>query len=171
MIKEVYNDVYLGLGSNLGDRYDFLNSAIKMIKQNKQINIHKISSIYETKPFGNPEQNNFLNAVVFITTNLSPENLLIDLKYIEKELGRKQRKKWDSREIDIDILFYGSLIIKNDNINIPHPYIAERDFVLVPMCEIEPNLFHPVLKKKICDICIEEKETFIIAKYNRSIFA
>jgi 2-amino-4-hydroxy-6-hydroxymethyldihydropteridine diphosphokinase len=157
-------NIFLGLGSNLGDRLSYLGNSINEIQNNENHDIAKISSIYETRPFGNPNQNNFLNMVIKIKTDLEPVELLGYIKRLERKIGRIEREKWNAREIDIDILFFNDLVIKKDNLEIPHHYITSRDFVLVPLCEIEPNFIHPVLNRKICDICIEENESYIIKK-------
>jgi 2-amino-4-hydroxy-6-hydroxymethyldihydropteridine diphosphokinase len=163
------NNIFLGLGSNLGDRLSYLYKAIYAIHWHANNSVEKISSIYETRPFGNPDQNNFLNLVIKMETDLQPDELLIYLKSIEKKLGRIEREKWNAREIDIDILFYNDLVIQKNVIVIPHHYIAERDFVLTPLCEIEPAFIHPVLNRKICDICIKENESYIIEKIENNI--
>jgi 2-amino-4-hydroxy-6-hydroxymethyldihydropteridine diphosphokinase len=162
-------NIFLGLGSNLGNRLEYLYKAINEIHADGNNNVVIASSIYETRPFGNPDQNNFLNAVIKIESDFQPDELLSFLKKVEKRVGRIEREKWNVREIDIDILFYDDLVMQKENIEIPHHYIASRDFVLIPLCEIEPNFIHPVLNRKICDICIKENESFIIDKIKNQI--
>lgn len=128
--------VFLGLGSNLGDRYDNLQQAIRLISSNSEINLVNSSSIYETKPFGYLEQPNFLNMVIEIKTTLNANELLKTLLNIEKNLGRIRGKRWGPRIIDIDILLYGDDIIDSEELKVPHPYISERLFVLIPLNEI-----------------------------------
>jgi 2-amino-4-hydroxy-6-hydroxymethyldihydropteridine diphosphokinase len=142
--------VYLGLGSNMGDKEDFIKQAIMRIK--KFCEITRISSIYEAEPVGNKNQDWFLNCVLEGKTDLSPKELLSACKEIEHQLGRKMVMKNGPRVIDIDILFYGNDVIKNDDLVIPHPRLHERLFVLQPMMDINPNLVHPVLKKTIKEL-------------------
>ncbi len=128
-----------------------------------------VSSIYETKPYGVKEQDNFLNAVIKISTSYDLSRLFILLKNIEDELGRKSNTKWGPREIDLDLLFFNDIVYSDEKIIIPHKEIELRDFVLTPLCEIAPDLFHPVLNQKISDICIDEKNKTIIAKIQDKI--
>jgi len=120
--------------------------------------------LYETKPFGNRKQENYLNAVLKILTEYSVIELFSFLKGIEKELGRNETERWGNREIDMDILFYNDLVYSDSIITIPHKGIANRDFVLVPLCEIDSSLIHPELKQKICDINVADSEKCIIRK-------
>jgi 2-amino-4-hydroxy-6-hydroxymethyldihydropteridine diphosphokinase len=110
-----------------------------------------------------------LNAVAKIETSLSVQELFIFIKNIEKRLGRKGTYKWGPREIDLDLLFYNDIVFSDENLIIPHPGIPQRDFVLTPLTEIEPMLFHPVLKQKISDIYISESERNIIKVINKVI--
>lgn len=131
--------------------------------------VEKISSLYESKPFGNTEQENFINLVILVKTLYEPAALFNFLKQIESEMGRKNSTRWGPREIDLDILFYDDLIYNDPQLTIPHEGIAERDFVLVPMCEIAPDFIHPEINEKICDICKTELEKNIIRKIPQSI--
>jgi len=144
--------VFLGLGSNKGDRLKFLTDTVNEFKKNPELDIIKSSSIYETEPWGNKTWNKFLNSVIEIETELKPLELLQELKLIEKELGRVNNAKWSDREIDIDILFYGSDIVHNQALNIPHREVENRRFVLVPLKEIAPGFIHPVLNKSILEL-------------------
>lgn len=137
--------IYLGLGSNIGDKLYFINSAREKISKLKKTKVLRSSSIYKTEPWGIKTQEEFFNSVLEIESGLNPEELLAELKKIEIVLGRKNREKWFKREIDIDILFYDNVILKSDNINIPHPEIQNRKFVLVPLCELNPGFIHPVI--------------------------
>ena len=139
--------IYLSLGSNIGNRRKNLEKALIELEKNN-INIIKISSVYETEPVG-PKQRNFYNIAGKFSTNLLPDELLKQLKQIEKTLGRIKTFRWGPRVIDIDILFYGAQIIKTKNLIIPHKEIANRAFVLVPMKEIAPHFVHPIYKKTI----------------------
>jgi 2-amino-4-hydroxy-6-hydroxymethyldihydropteridine diphosphokinase len=140
-------EAYIALGSNLGDREANIKKAFDALKE--RIQIVKTSSLYETKPMYVEDQGWFLNCAAKIETNLAPEELLKFLKSIEQKLGRKTVKRNGPRTIDLDILFYGDQILKEDDLQVPHPKIGERPFVLVPLAEIAPNLIHPVNKKTI----------------------
>jgi GTP cyclohydrolase-4 len=141
---------YLGLGSNLGDRKQNLARALDLISG--QAVVEKLSSIYETEPVGYEQQPLFLNAVCRISTELSPQKLLRLAKKIETELGRVPSFPNAPRTIDIDILFYADTVFSNKELTIPHPRLAERAFVLVPLAEIAPDLVHPVNGKRIKEL-------------------
>jgi len=161
--------VYIGIGSNLGNRLYFVESAIEKIDSDPGCEAEKISSLYESKPFGSTEQENFINLVILIKTFYTPAALFNFLKQIESEMGRKNSTRWGPRKIDLDILFYNDLIYSGPQLTIPHKGITERDFVLVPMCEIAPDFIHPELNEKICDICKVELEKNIINKIPQNI--
>jgi 2-amino-4-hydroxy-6-hydroxymethyldihydropteridine diphosphokinase len=144
--------VYLSLGSNLGDRLRYLKKAIKAIEESGSAVIRKISPLYETEPVGNPDQPPFLNLVILIETDLKPFHLLECLLDIEQRLGRERNEKWGPRTIDVDILFYDERIINSDRLTLPHPRMHQRRFVLVPLTQINPNLLHPLLKKSMEDL-------------------
>ena len=139
--------VYLGLGSNLGNRRDNLDRALDFLSQ--RLRIGKVSSIYDTEPVGNINQPRFLNLVCQAYTTLSPIELLALVKGIENKLGRVPSKSNAPRPIDIDILFYGDQVIETPELIVPHPRLAERAFVLIPLAEIAPELVHPVSGKTI----------------------
>jgi len=139
--------VYLGLGSNMGNRQDNLDKAIGFLSQ--RLRVGKVSSVYETEPVGNPNQPRFLNLVCQVYTTLAPRELLNLAKGIESKLGRVPSQSNAPRPIDIDILFYGDQVIETPELVIPHPRLVERAFVLVPLAEIAPDLRHPVIDKPI----------------------
>jgi dihydroneopterin aldolase / 2-amino-4-hydroxy-6-hydroxymethyldihydropteridine diphosphokinase len=139
--------IYLGLGSNLGDRKRNLEESIRQI--NEFSIIKKSSSIYETEPWGLKDQPKFLNQVILAETNLTPKKLLMRLKTIEQKMGRKKTVLYGPRLIDLDILFYDDLMMKTPDLIIPHPHITERAFVLVPLAEIVPNMIHLQYNKTI----------------------
>ena len=145
--------VYLGLGTNLGDRKQNIRKAIEAISL--KMSISKQSSLYETTAWGYTDQPDFLNQVIQVETNLSPLRLLNFLKNTEVELGRVENFRYGPRLIDIDILFYDDLIKTTSRLQIPHPRIPERAFVLVPLNEIAPGFVHPVLKKTIAELLAE----------------
>lgn len=134
--------VYLGLGSNVGDRKQNLERAINFVSE--RMNVEKVSSVYDTAPEINPNQPRFLNMVALARTTLDPQVLLSLLKGIESKLGRVPSTPYSPRPMDIDILFYGKEIIDSPALTIPHPHIQERAFVLVPLDEIASGLKHPV---------------------------
>lgn len=163
-------EVYLLLGSNLGDREKLLAEAIERIIQ-RCGNITQMSSIYESEPWGFDNNNDFLNQVVVIETKLSPHQLLSVILEIEQELGRKRSKgKMVSRIIDIDILFYGEHIVDTHDLKIPHPSIQERRFTLIPLLEISPEMKHPVLRKTMRQLLKECPDKLrVVSYFDRSL--
>ncbi len=145
--------VYLGLGTNLGDRRRNLEAAIQMLAPRVLVEVE--SRIYETPAWGYKEQPDFLNMVVKAQTDLPPSELLAHLKTIEGQLGRTETFRWGPRLIDIDILFYDELILQAPELVIPHAHLHERAFVLVPLRDIAPDLVHPGLRKNIRELCAE----------------
>lgn len=145
-------DVYLLLGSNLGDRQSYVFEAGKLIEE--QIgNIVARSSLYETASWGNTQQPDYINQAIHLQTALTARQVLKTALMIETRLGRKRREKWGARVIDIDLLFYGNSIIEEPELIIPHPHLHERAFVLIPLREIEPDLKHPVFNKTVTELC------------------
>lgn len=144
------NQVYLGLGTNLGRRWHNLERAIEGLRA--QVTITSLSSVYETKPFGVEDQPDFLNMCLAGQTVLKPLALLDFVKALEIRLGRTSSRRWGPRLIDIDILFYDDLVLNVPRLQIPHAGAAERSTVLVPLAEIAPALHHPVMKKTIQDL-------------------
>ena len=142
--------IYLGLGSNMGNRQDNLDRALDLLSQ--RLRIGKVSSIYDTEPIGNVNQPHFLNLVCQAYTRLAPRELLTLAKGIELKLGRAFGKSNAPRSIDIDILFYGDLVIEMPELVIPHSRLTERAFVLVPLDEIAPDLVHPVSGKTVKEL-------------------
>ncbi|HMS35295.1 MAG TPA: 2-amino-4-hydroxy-6-hydroxymethyldihydropteridine diphosphokinase [Ignavibacteria bacterium] len=161
-------EVYLGLGSNKGERISFIEKAVSEIGHLPGTKIFTRAGIYETEPWGNIEQDDYLNTVIGINTTMKAEDLLKELKRIEKHIGRMENKKWSEREIDIDLLFYGDDIIDNDNMIVPHGHIDKRRFVLVPMNEIAPDLIHPVFKKSISQLLDSTTDNLKVFKYKLS---
>jgi 2-amino-4-hydroxy-6-hydroxymethyldihydropteridine diphosphokinase len=140
---------YLGLGSNVADRAGMIARAAACLVSRGDIVLRRLSSLYLTRPWGRPEQDDFLNAVAEVETHLAPRELLARAKGIEESLGRRPGPRWGPREIDIDILLYGNEVLKEDDLVIPHPYLCERAFVLVPLAEIAPDLVHPETGVKV----------------------
>jgi 2-amino-4-hydroxy-6-hydroxymethyldihydropteridine diphosphokinase len=141
------NRAYLGLGSNVGDRAGYLRRALELLARKGEI--ASVSPLYETEPAGYRDQSRFLNAACLLRTGLRPDELLGSLKSIEIEVGRISTFVNGPREIDIDLLLYGQLILETVGLIIPHPRLAERAFALVPLSMIAPHEIHPVLGKTI----------------------
>ncbi|MFN8357932.1 MAG: 2-amino-4-hydroxy-6-hydroxymethyldihydropteridine diphosphokinase [Spirosomataceae bacterium] len=140
-----YTEAYFLLGSNLGDRVLLLQQARALLQQ-KTGAIVRQSAIYETAAWGFTDQPAFLNQVVVIQTNLHPTELLKQIRYTEEALGRVRYEKWGSRLIDVDLLYYGDLAMQSPDLVVPHPFIQERRFTLVPLVEVAPGLMHPLLR-------------------------
>ena len=158
------NTVYIQLGSNLGERESFIAKSMEQIEENIG-EIITASSIFETTPWGNENQNNFLNSVIKIKTTFDAFKVLKKSQEIENNLGRDRNEKWGKRTIDIDILFYNNEIINTTKLIIPHPLLHERKFVLVPLSEIDPNYIHPILKKNIYTLLSECKDNQKVLDY------
>ncbi|MEJ5173417.1 MAG: 2-amino-4-hydroxy-6-hydroxymethyldihydropteridine diphosphokinase [Hydrogenothermaceae bacterium] len=154
------NDVYLGLGSNVGDKTKFLMDAVHLL--GKKLNIVKTSRIYSSKPVGYTDQDIFLNMALYCRTDMEINSLLRFIKEVEKEVGRVERFRWGPREIDIDILFFNNEVYNSESLTVPHPRLHERDFVLVPLVDINPKLIHPVLNKTVEELLKEVKERSVL---------
>ena len=148
------NKVYLQLGSNIRDRYKYLSNGRRSIN-NEIGNIICQSKIYESNPWGITDQDQFLNQIIIINTNLRAKEILEKSQEIERRSGRATKGKWEARTLDIDILFFNNEIINTDHLKIPHPLIQERLFVLIPLSEINKDLRHPILKKDIATLLSE----------------
>ena len=143
---------YIGMGSNVGNK---LLQCQKAISEILRIDRHRLlaqSSFYKTQPFGYTAQDWFMNGVIKIETDLEAYELLRSLKEIESRLGRQETVRWGPRVIDLDILFYDEEQIRSEELQIPHPRLHDRQFVLIPLAEIDPHLIHPVLKKTIREL-------------------
>jgi len=150
-------DVYLLLGSNKGNRFKNITSAIKYLKEVEQLKILECSSLYETPPEGVREiQPNYLNMALKCKTNLTPYELLEVIESIEKKLGRKNKGKKASRTIDIDILIFGDTVLETKKLKIPHPQIVERGFVIHLLYELSPDLTHPESKLTVRDLLMKD---------------
>jgi 2-amino-4-hydroxy-6-hydroxymethyldihydropteridine diphosphokinase len=156
-------DVYLLLGSNLGDRELFLRMALRLIESDVAP-VAKASAIYETQSWGKTDEPDYLNQVIQVKTDLPAEEVLRRVLAIEQEMGRKREEKWGSRTIDIDILLYGDMVIDAPDLKVPHPQMHKRRFTLEPLSEIAPELIHPVLNQNIIDLKNKLNDNLIVKK-------
>jgi 2-amino-4-hydroxy-6-hydroxymethyldihydropteridine diphosphokinase len=148
----VHKIVYLGFGSNLGDKEANCRRALEEIAASRSNTIQAISSLYKTEPVGYREQDWFINCVAAVKTTLAPYPLVYFLQAIEKKMGRKESFKMGPRLIDLDILLYGARKITVKDLAIPHPHLHERGFVLAPLAEIAPDVVHPNLHKTVREL-------------------
>ncbi|MEJ2682826.1 MAG: 2-amino-4-hydroxy-6-hydroxymethyldihydropteridine diphosphokinase [Candidatus Sulfobium sp.] len=143
--------VHIGIGSNIGDRHGNCLKAVAILREDGQT-ILKRSSLYETEPWGVEDQPRFINMAIEIETDLDPQELLLLLKKTEKNMGRVYTSRWGPRSIDLDILLYEDMVVTEEDVQIPHPRMHERAFVLEPLAEISPGKIHPVLLKRIDEL-------------------
>ncbi|MEJ5263423.1 MAG: 2-amino-4-hydroxy-6-hydroxymethyldihydropteridine diphosphokinase [Ignavibacterium sp.] len=160
---------YIALGSNVGDRLSNLRNALSHLLDNKTVELISTSSVYESLPFGNHNQQNFYNAAIKIRTSLAHNELFYLIKKIELKTGRQLRERWGPREIDLDILFFDDLILSDDVLTLPHKGIHLRDFVLMPLVEIDRNLIHPLLKISVSELLNRVKDRTIISKLDETL--
>ncbi len=156
--------VYIGLGSNRGDRLKNLKDSLSHIK--REIEVRRVSSLYLTEPVG-MKGSWFLNCVLEGETELEPNELMETLLAIEKEMGRVRKKKKEERIIDLDLLLYQRRVLKEKGLMLPHPRLHKRRFVLVPLVEINPHLYHPVLRRTVKEILNGLKDSYRIEKLSR----
>ncbi len=135
---------FVGMGSNLGEREALIGQALDELAALPDTTLIRASSLYDTEPVGVVEQPRFLNAVAMLDTELTARQLLWNLQRIEARLGRTRSQRWGPRTMDLDLLLYGDLVIEEDDLRLPHPELARRAFVLVPLVELDPQITHPV---------------------------
>ncbi len=144
-------EAFVGLGSNLGDRLGNLGAAVDRLAREPGFVLRRVSLAYESEPVG-PPQPHYLNAVAQVGTLLSARATLSRLHGIEEALGRVRREKWGSREIDLDLLLFGDSVIEETGLQVPHPLLAQRAFVLEPLCEVAPDFWHPLLRMTVDEL-------------------
>lgn len=160
------NTVYLGLGSNVGDRCRHLHEAVLLLQRHYDIEIEDTSSIYETDPVGYTEQDKFLNLVIKISTNLKPHELLQIMQNIERHLGRTREIHWGPRTIDLDILLYNQENIETESLVVPHPRMFERAFVLIPLLEAYDELSYRISPSQLEEM--RRQEGVVVWKKKKS---
>lgn len=157
-IERGWHEVYVALGSNMGDKWGYLKEAIEKMRQIKGVEGVIVSDFIETEPYGGVEQDTFLNACLSLRTILTPKELLKEMQRIEAEAGRERLIHWGPRTLDLDMLFYDDLITDDPNLLLPHPDMQNRDFVLRPMAQLCPYKYHPVLGKRMIELWDELEE-------------
>lgn len=144
-----WHTVYLAMGSNIGDKVQYISGAIRALTAHPQIKVKKVSDLIQSKPYGVLDQEDFLNGVLEIETLLAPEELLDAMHDIEDAAGRVRVRRWGPRTLDLDLLFYDKLVYESENLVIPHADLQNRDFVLEPLSTLAPNYRHPILGKTV----------------------
>ncbi|AQG81281.1 2-amino-4-hydroxy-6-hydroxymethyldihydropteridine diphosphokinase [Spirosoma montaniterrae] len=157
--------VTLLLGANLGNRVATLRRAAELLAE-RVGPVMAQSGLYETAPWGVLDQPAFLNQVLVLETSLEPEAVLDQTQYIERELGRVRLEKWGARTIDIDLLYYGQQVIQTERLTVPHPYLHQRRFTLVPLAEVAPAFVHPVLGKTNAELLAECTDAGEVMPFN-----
>jgi 2-amino-4-hydroxy-6-hydroxymethyldihydropteridine diphosphokinase len=161
------NKAFVGLGSNLGERELQIRRAVdELAKLPRTVLVH-VSSLYDTDPVGVVEQPPYLNAVAWLETELAPRELLWNLLLVEQRLGRVRSQKWGPRVIDLDILFYGALVVAEDDLVVPHPEAHRREFVLAPLAELDPDFVHPILDQTVSKLLRRLKSDGAVRKGGR----
>jgi 2-amino-4-hydroxy-6-hydroxymethyldihydropteridine diphosphokinase len=161
--------IFIGLGSNLGDRAAFLHRAISELKNLPQTTVKQVSSVYETEPIGVKDQPKFLNMVVELDSPLRPDDLLAELTEIEQRVGRTLREHWGPREIDLDLLYYGGEMLNETSLHVPHPEISNRRFVLVPLKEIASEFQDPLRHLSIEELLQRCSDTSSVRKMSQPV--
>lgn len=164
-ITRGWHTVFLSLGSNMGNREEYLNGALEGMKNRPGIRVQKVSEYMRTTPYGEAATDEFINGAAKIETLFTPEELLDFLHVLEAEAGRERKVHWGNRTLDLDIIFYDDLIMSTENLVIPHPDFMNRDFVLIPMAQIEPSAMDPLSHKTVkmlLDKLLKSKEMFTI---------
>jgi 2-amino-4-hydroxy-6-hydroxymethyldihydropteridine diphosphokinase len=161
----MHTEVVLSLGGNKGDREMLLNRAVEMLKG--YFELTRVSAIYETAAWGGVAKGYFLNLIAVVLTDESPEQVLEIIQGIEADLGRKREEPWGDRTMDIDIVYFGEQVIETDRLRIPHPFIAQRRFVLVPLAALLPEKIHPVSGKSSVEMLEACKDESAVSLYRQ----
>ena len=161
--------VYIAAGSSLGDREQYIITALNLIRKGGKISIENISPVYETAPLGDASHNTYLNFVFRCSTVLTPEELFHELKSVEAAAGRQQRDRWSEREIDLDILLYDRITISGELLTIPHKELKNRDFVLTPLLDIDKDITDPTTGKPYLFFAERLEKRFVLPKLPKKI--
>ena len=161
---------FIAAGTNIGNREGFICKALDLISENEKISLQNISSLYESAPLGEASQNQYLNFVFSCSTTLPLDDLFVFLKETELKAGRQTRKKWSEREIDLDILLYDRLTQTNEKLTVPHKEMKNRDFVLVPLLEIAPQITEPGTEIPYRNFLNRLESTFILHKLQMKLY-
>ena len=156
--------VFVSLGSNIGDRLGFLQKAVDGLGSVGGSKIKAVSPVYETEPLGKKDQPQFLNAAVELESLLSPDSILVNLKQIERMVGRTRSQKWGPREIDLDLIYVGDLVVKSPMLTLPHPEVIARRFVLMPLTDIAPDFVDPLRKRTVRELLSSCPDVCDVAK-------
>ncbi len=157
-IERGWHTAYIALGSNMGDKKKYLDTAVSMLRANACCHVTKVADYLVTSPYGGVEQDDFLNSALELRTLLSPQELLDELHAIEHAANRERLIRWGPRTLDLDILLYDDLVLDTDELHIPHIELHKRDFVLIPLCQIAPYRRHPLLHKTMEELLDSLKE-------------
>jgi len=157
---------YIGIGSNLGDKVANCRRALEAIGADPRNRLGQCSPLYRTEPVGKRDQDWFINGVAAVETSMTPQEMLEFLLSVEDRMGRVRQEKWGPRIIDLDILFYGEMVLDGNNLQIPHPRLRERRFVLIPLKDIAPDLIHPVFRRNISQLLSELKAEEIVLPFS-----
>jgi 2-amino-4-hydroxy-6-hydroxymethyldihydropteridine diphosphokinase len=168
-VNSVNNSIFIGFGSNLGDRVDFCDRAVTLLSLLPHSQLLAVSSLYETEPVpdaGAPGEGWFLNGVVQIETDITPQSVLAVCREIERSLGRDTDHRSGPRTLDLDILLYGDRVFQEQDLTVPHPRLHLRRFVLEPLVELEPTLIHPVLKQTVTELLAQLTDNHQVRRMN-----
>lgn len=164
-LRRKWHTAYISFGSNIGSREEYINDAVEAMGKEAKLRIVKVSDILRTAPYGGAATEEFLNGAIKAETLFTPEELLDYLHILEDNAGRERKVRWGDRTLDLDILLYDDIIMSTDELMIPHPDMTNRDFVLVPLAQIDPYIIHPIRKKTVrmlLDKLMRTQEKFVI---------
>lgn len=162
--------VFVALGSNIGDRLGFIQKTINALGRAPGLEVRSVSSVYETEPVGKKDQPQFLNAAVELNSLKSPEDVLVILKQIERAVGRTPSERWGPREIDLDLIYVEDLVIDGPELKLPHPEVANRRFVLMPLAEIAPEFVDPLRNRSVRELLLSCPDPNSVSKTSSTIY-